>query len=83
MANTAPGFLFMTTGDENKTSLVSDLNVYTRNRHIRLWKSSKLGSNRYLQNADENEHATTIPDCISSGGLLTNCLKIDMFRDIP
>ena len=50
----------ISTEEENKTSFVSDLNVYTRNRHFRLWKSSKLGSNRYLQIADENEHATPI-----------------------
>ena len=58
MANTVPGFLLKTRGDENKTSFVSDLNVYTRNRHFRLWKSSKLGSNRYIQIAEENEHPT-------------------------
>ena len=58
MANTAHDFLFMTTGDGNKTSFVSDLSVYTRNRHFRLWKLSKLGSNRYLQIAEENKHLT-------------------------
>ena len=59
MANTAPDFLFMTTGDESKTSFVSDLSVYTRNRHFRLWKSSKLGSNRFLRIAEENKYPIT------------------------
>ena len=51
---------------------VCDPGVYTRNRHFRLWRSSKLGIESYLEIADENQYWASSAKAFFLDSLITH-----------
>ena len=57
---------------DGRLYFLCDLGIYTRNRQFRLWRSSKLGKNSYLEIADENQYWASTTNSFLVASLVTN-----------
>lgn len=62
--------------ENNSSYFIADLSVYSRNRQFRIWRSTKLGQNRFLQIAEENEYSSDTARDFLQHSLVTSTPQI-------